>query len=162
MKFVLFRHAHKGSSPYDDPELSKQGQEQAASLVHLINRAEIPKPNQLLVSPRRRTSQTFYPVSREFNLQSKIQKALDQRNSNESHAEFRERVSQFLMQADQLESAGSVVYVCTHYDWIEEAMTLINCDKDLNSFEFSHWSPAQHLIFEVHEKLWKLIKKGKL
>ncbi len=160
MKFVLFRHAHKGNSPYDDPELSIQGFEQAALILELIKDAKIPAPTHLYVSPRRRTSQTFYPVSKEFNLQPQIRPELDQRNMQESNAEFKKRIMSFLKLLKEINSPIAVVYACTHFDWIEEAMTLINSDIDLNSFEFSHWSPAQHLVFERQLDLWKLQKKG--
>lgn len=160
MKFILFRHAHKGNSPYDDPELSPQGFKQASDLLALVKAGTIPLPSQLLVSPKRRTSQTFYPISKEFNLPSKISIDLDQRSAQESTAEFRKRVLHFMGDLESFGPSNSVIYACTHYDWIEESMTLINCDKDLNTFEFSHWSPAQYLVFENQDGLWKFLKKG--
>ena len=110
MKFVLFRHAHKGNSPFDDPELSKQGYDQAANLLQLINENVIPKPSQLLVSPKRRTSQTFYAISKEFNIPKKIQNGLDQRGENETQAKFRHRISEFLKQVEQINQSEAVMY----------------------------------------------------
>lgn len=160
MKFVLFRHAHKGISPFEDPELSKQGFEQSILISELIKKEVLPKPTHLFVSPKRRTSQTFYPTGKEFTLPLKIQPELDQRNSHESSAEFRQRVQNFLNHIEKIPAADSVIFACTHYDWIEESMTLINCDKDLNSFEFSHWSPTQYIVFQVQSGLWKFQSKG--
>ena len=160
MKFVLFRHAHKGVSPYDDPELSQQGFEQASQILEMIKNAKIPEPTHLFVSPRRRTSQTFYPVSKEFNLLTQIRPELDQRNSQESSADFRKRISNLFTLLEDINTPNAVVFACTHFDWIEEAMTLINSDKDLNSFEFSYWSPAQYIVFEKEADLWILQTKG--
>lgn len=160
MKFVLFRHAHKGVTPLDDPELSAQGVEQAGLITGLVKLENLPKPTHLFVSPKRRTTQTFYPTSKEFGLNIKIQPDLDQRGSHENNSEFRNRVQHFLQQIQDTEQSGSIIYACTHYDWIEESMTLINCDKDLNSFAFSHWPPTQYAVFEIQSNLWKFIAKG--
>lgn len=160
MKLILFRHAHKGFTPFDDPELSLQGFEQSARLVELIKQQLLPEPGSLLVSPKRRASQTFYPLSKQYNLKLDIQADLDQHSPLENAAEFRNRVQNFIHKMDAQSSSQNNIFVCTHYDWIEEAMTLINCDKDLNSFEFSHWSPTQFVIFELQNKLWKFVGKG--
>jgi broad specificity phosphatase PhoE len=159
MKLILFRHAHKGFIPFDDPELSAQGFEQSLRLLELVRAGQIPTPHVLLVSPKRRTSQTFYPISRDFGLKIEIQPELDQHITNENNSEFRKRIQNFINSVENF-SQNSNVYVCTHYDWIEESMTLINCDKDLNSFEFSHWSPTQYIIFEIEDRLWKFVGKG--
>ncbi len=160
MKFVLFRHAHKGILPFEDPELSLQGFDQAAGIIELIKNEKIPLPTHLYVSPKRRTSQTFYPTSKQFNVKIETQPDLDQQNPNENVLSLKKRVENFLTQIQSSSAAESVVFACTHYDWIEESMTLINCDKDLKSFEFSHWSPTQHVVFELENNLWKFIKKG--
>lgn len=159
MKLVLFRHAQKGIMPFDDPELSPQGFQQSLQLTNLIKNATLPQPTQLLVSPKRRTSQTFYPTSKEFSLSLKINPDLDQRNNEESSSQFRQRVQDFL-NAIEDSPTQEIVFVCTHFDWIEEAMTMIECDKNLNSFEFSHWSPTQFLVFEIEKSIWKVLRKG--
>ena len=135
MKFVLFRHAHKGLMPFEDPELSPRGFTQAAAILNLIQEKVLPPPTRLCVSPRRRTSQTLYPVSRALGLQMETVPGLDQREGTETSAEFRARITSFVK---DLRSAGEseIVYACTHYDWIEESMGLIDCDRDLSSFEF--------------------------
>lgn len=159
MKLILFRHAHKGFIPFDDPELSVQGFEQSTRLLELVKAQHLPKPTSLLVSPKRRTSQTFYPLSREFTVNLEIQPELDQHLVNENNPEFRKRIQNFINKIETYPQ-DSNIYACTHYDWIEESMTLINCDKDLNSFEFSHWSPTQYIVFEIQDGLWKFISKG--
>jgi phosphohistidine phosphatase SixA len=163
MKFILFRHAHKGVLPFEDPELSLQGFEQAAKISNLMQNQQLPTPTRLLVSPKRRTSQTFYPTSKVLGLNLEVQKELDQHLSFESNPDFRLRISWFISQLAQSSADQDVIWVCTHYDWIEEAMAMMNSDKDLSSFEFSHWSPTQYVVFELapHDKtLWVYQQKG--
>jgi phosphohistidine phosphatase SixA len=159
MKLILFRHAHKGFIPFDDPELSTQGFEQSKRLLELVKATHLPQPTNLLVSPKRRTSQTFYPLSRDSNLKLEVQSELDQHLVSENKSEFRKRIQNFIYKLEEFPQESNI-YVCTHYDWIEESMTLINCDKDLNSFEFSHWPPTQYILFEIQDGLWKFISKG--
>lgn len=159
MKFVLFRHAHKGILPFEDPELSLQGFEQAHRISDLISKNSLSIPTRLFCSPKRRTSQTFYPSAQRLGLKTEVNPDLDQRASQESSIDFKNRVQKFLRQIEKL-NGNLVIFACTHYDWIEEAMALINSDKDLKSFEFSHWSPTQYVEFEIENNLWKVTMKG--
>lgn len=160
MKCVLFRHAHKGIMPFEDPELSLQGFEQAARLINEVTSSRLPIPTQLYVSPKRRTSQTLYPLSKAHHLNLQIRQELDQHSQNESLQEFRQRIQIWLDKLATAATDNDVVFMCTHYDWIEEAMSLINCDRDLNTFEFSHWQPTQYVVFDIQDDLWKFIRKG--
>jgi phosphohistidine phosphatase SixA len=162
MKFVLFRHAQKGILPFEDPELTSSGFEQSSNLLILLKEKALPTPNQIDVSPKRRTSQTLIPIARFVGVTPQVTELLDQRKDEESKNQFRNRVQQYLQQIDSLSKAENqkVTFACTHYDWLEEAMSLINCNKDLTSFEFSHWAPSQHLIFDVENTNWKYIGKG--
>ncbi|MCC2679335.1 MAG: phosphoglycerate mutase [Pseudobdellovibrio sp.] len=165
MKFVLFRHGSKGFTPFEDPELNAQGFQQSIKLAELVKSNGLPSPTRLFVSPRRRTSQTFYPVSKELSLEMQIKEELDLRQPEESQSEFRSRIQGFLdfiaRQSNlPAQQNNEVIFACTHYDWIEESLTLIDCDKNLNSFEFSHWGPSQFLIFEIDNSGWKVLKKG--
>ncbi len=160
MKFVLFRHAHKGIMPFEDPELSSKGLEQSVRIPELIKNKTLPKPDQLWISPKKRTSQSFYPCSKEFSITMKVQPDLDQRLSEESGLEFRKRVQSLINEISSQHQTNTTVFACTHYDWIEEAMTLISCDRDLTSFEFSHWAPTQFIAFDVQNDVWKFLAKG--
>ena len=160
MKFVLFRHAHKGSVPFEDPELSPKGFEQSAQIVNLIKNNTLPTPTHLFVSPNRRTSQSFYPLSRELKIGLEIKPDLDQRRNDENTAAFRKRIQNFLNSLTTKSKSNEIIFACTHFDWIEEAMILIDCDQNLNSFEYSNWSPAQFLSFEINEVTWRVAKKG--
>ncbi|MBC7420306.1 MAG: histidine phosphatase family protein [Bdellovibrio sp.] len=159
MKFVLFRHAQKGLTPYHDPELTSEGHHQASALSALIKQNLLPVPTHLWASPKIRTTQTFKSIGDEFKVRIQISDLLDQREGHESLEIFCHRV-QSLLQSFEGNASDEIHFFCTHYDWIEEAMTLINSDKDLNSFEFSHWPPAQFIIFEIQNGLWKFIRKG--
>jgi len=161
MKFVLFRHAHKGFQPFEDPELSPQGFEQALCIGDLIVKNNLSVPTHLFVSPKKRTSQTFYPLSQKLNLKLEIKSNLDQQNQYESSLAFKAKVQQFIQELESFKNPNFVIFACTHYDWIETAMTLINCDKELNSFEFSHWEPTQYIEFELPgNRHWRFIQKG--
>lgn len=160
MKFVLFRHAHKGFLPFEDPELSPKGLDQSIRIKELIKNNTLPQPQQLWISPKKRTAQTFYPCSKEFSITMQIQADLDQRLAEETSFQFKNRVQNFINEISRQAQTQTTVFACTHYDWIEEAMALINCDSDLSTFEFTHWSPTQFLIFQVQEDIWKIIGKG--
>jgi hypothetical protein len=116
-----------------------------------------------LVSPKRRTSQSFYPLAKRHSLQLTVSSDLDQRLPHESQSEFRGRIADFLTHLQKKSAAESdVIYACTHYDWIEEAMSLIDCDRDLNSLEFAHWAPTQYVAFvlPIDSGHWTFLKKG--
>lgn len=160
MKLVLFRHAQKSIMPFEDPELSPRGFEQGDNILKLVLAQKLPAPTALFVSPKRRTSQTFYKLSKEKNLQCRVLPELDQRESDETSQQFHSRVRKWIENIELGTSPETVVYACTHYDVIEEAMLLIPSDRDLSSFEFSHWSPTQFAQFHIENGLWKFIQKG--
>ncbi len=164
MKFVLFRHAQKGLTPYADPELTTEGHQQAAALSTLIKQNLLPVPTHAWASPKVRTCQTLRPACDVAKVRVQISDLLEQRENHETLEIFRHRIQSFLnsftTNLPEDNSTESCHFVCTHYDWIEEAMTLINSDKDLNIFEFSHWPPAQYVTFEIENSIWKFIRKG--
>ncbi len=160
MKVVLFRHAQKGLNPFSDPELSEAGHSQAENLISLVDKSILPKPTHFWVSPKIRTAQTFQPLSQNLKTPLQVTDHLDLRLDSENRNAFRGRVQKFLNSFEIQSANKEVHFLCTHYDWIEESMTLINSDKDLNSFEFSHWSPTQFVVFELQDSLWKFLKKG--
>jgi phosphohistidine phosphatase SixA len=166
-QLILLRHAEKGITPFEDPHLTPKGFQQAENLLNEVRHQRLPTPTQLWASTKIRTTQTLQPTAQHFHLRTETTNLLNLRQSNESPSQFRERIEFFykkmtLATAENL-TASSRHFVCTHYDWIEEAMTLINCDNDLNTFEFSHWAPAQYIVFEIPSSLsepWKFIRLG--
>lgn len=165
-QLILLRHAEKGITPFEDPHLTHKGFQQSEALLNEVQRHRLPIPTQLWASTKIRTSQTLQPTAQHFRLQAETTDLLNLRQSNESPSRFRERIELFckkitLSAAEN--SAPAIHFACTHYDWIEEAMTLINCDKDLNTFEFLHWAPAQYIVFQlpsIFSEPWKFIRLG--
>ena len=160
MKLVLFRHAQKGIMPFEDPELSPRGFEQGDNILKLVLAQKLPAPTALFVSPKRRTSQTFYKLAKEKNLQCLITPELDQRESDESSQQFLQRIRKWIENIELNAPSDAVYFACTHYDWIEESMLIIPSDRSLGGFEFAHWSPTQFVEFHIENGLWKFIQKG--
>jgi phosphohistidine phosphatase SixA len=162
MKVVLFRHAQKGITPFEDPALTEAGYKQAEAISQLVAKNVLPEPTHCWVSPKIRTRQTLQAVCDLSQIQIKSSDLLNLRAQSENSQDFRKRISELIQFLDStsLTSNNEVHYLCTHYDWIAEAMTLINSDKDLNSFEFSHWAPAQYIVFSLQNSIWKFEKKG--
>lgn len=149
MKIYIFRHAQKAMDFSGDPDLTPEGHEQASKLLDKVLKDELPKPTQLWVSPRKRTHSTFRPLSEHFNLKLESHEALLEQHGDETLSDFRARIQNFLESAGNLKQ--DTVYMCSHYDWVIEAMALVPSDKDLSDSEYSHWSPCQYIGFEVNK-----------
>ena len=166
MIFILFRHGHKGLTPFTDPGLSPQGFDQSQNLVDQIENGTLPKPTHCWFSEKIRAQQTLAKVIDLYKPLSTAKIELNLRNHIETTKAFKSRIQKFCNELTLRNKQQEVHFVCTHYDWIEEFLTLINSDKDLNSFEYSNWSPGQYLVFEIlsadkHEP-WKVLNKGVL
>ncbi len=166
MILILFRHGHKGHTPLIDPDLTPQGFEQAHILIEQIKSTILPVPTHCWYSEKIRTQQTLSQAIEKYSVISKKTAALNLKSNTETTKNFIQRIQKFCTGLVQKNKSDEVHFLCTHYDWIEEALSLINCDKDLNSFEYSNWSPGQYLVFEIltsdPAEPWQLIKKGVL
>lgn len=163
MNVLLFRHGQKGLTPFDNPHLTADGFVQAEAILKAVQNKLLPEPTELWVSEKIRTAQTLQFVGRNFKLAPKIRKELDLRNDSETQKNFKDRVDSLVQEialTSQNNSELKTIYLCTHYDWIEEAMSLIPCDTDLTTYQFAHWGPAQFASFQIENGVWKLIKKG--
>lgn len=162
MQLILFRHAHKGLTPAADPELSAPGFKQAEKLVELVAAKKIPAPTKAWVSEKIRTRQTIDPVTRHFKATVETSDLLNLRAYSENAEQFRLRIKKMLNMIDELaqKSADEIHYLCTHYDWIEEALAFINSPTDLTTYEYASWAPAQYIHFEVRDGLWTVKSKG--
>lgn len=154
MMWVVFRHGEKELQGHD-PDLSSRGHEQARRLVEKVRKGQLPKPNALYVSTKKRTLQTFSPLGREFKVKPQIRAELTERVPGETVEKFRFRIQEFLLKLMLQHQDNEVIYLCTHFDWIEEFLTTIECDADLSRCH--HWPSAQHMVFEKKE-LWHLLK----
>ena len=163
MDIVLFRHAKKGLMPFEDPGLSPEGFTQSDLLPLTVQKHDLPPATALWTSEKIRTHQTFKGLASALGIKTTKRAELNLRADFETQNMFQNRVQSLIDEltlTSQKHSANDCIYLCTHYDWIEQSMTLINCDKDLNSFEFLHWSPAGHIVFEIQSNKWILINKG--
>lgn len=159
MRVVLFRHAERENSGSADPGLSKKGCQQALSLAKDFQTLHLPNPTRILVSPKRRSQQTFQPLSETTGKSSVIDKSLDERQTSETAGQFESRVFQFL---ESLSDQVGNCYICTHLDWIEEALLRIHSDTDLLQARYQTWAPGQYMLFRVEENLWHLEEFGRI
>ncbi len=156
MRIFLFRHAEKmGAGP--NAPLSHYGEQQAKMLWELVQDRQIEPPTSLRSSPRLRAVQTLMPLSQEIGLDIQIQEDLNFRSTSETSDRFTERVKNYL---ETISHGTGVVYIATHFDWIETAMGLIPCDRDLFQPQFQNWGPAQFMDFEVSKENWSLQSFG--
>ena len=154
MKWVIFRHGEKQMQGFD-PELTPRGHIQAKAIAEKVNSGKLPKPNALYVSTKRRTSQTFEPLALQCRLKTQIKAELTERVHGETPEKFRFRIQEFLVKLLLLHQDNEVIYLCTHYDWVEEFLTVIESDSDLT--RYTNFGAGQYILFEKKE-LWHLLK----
>lgn len=161
MQFFLFRHADKERSPTANPPLSQRGLKQANALAELIKKGELPRPTLLHSSTKTRATQTLQPLA--HFLQQPIHGSDDllERQASESTEDFLTRVKRVISQAEkksqkQTRKDGTVEFYVTHYDWVEEFLSIVPSNTDLNSGQYHAWSPCQFMHFEIKDGLWHL------
>lgn len=148
MKLYLFRHAQKAMDFSGDPDLTAEGHAQASKLLDRVLKEELHPPTELWVSPKKRTRNTFRPLAQHFGLELQGQEALFEQKSDETLAMFRSRIQRTFETLAQKKNTD-VVYLCTHYDWVVEAMNVAPCDTDLSGSEYAHWNPCQYIHLEA-------------
>ena len=159
MQILLFRHAERENTGIENPPLSARGQKQAQQIRALLEKKSLPTPNKIFVSPKIRTQQTFSPLSEYSKIELQMTPELDERQTSESSSQMTGRVRRFL---SFLERQSGVLYVCSHLDWIEEALIAMPSSEDLLAEKYQAWAPAQFIEFDVHEGLWHLQKSGRV
>lgn len=160
MIIYLFRHGERTSRlSGSEPDLSTVGRIQADHLRSWVQSQTLPQPDQLWASPRIRTQNTLQPLSDVLQVPIQNIVALDERSGAESNLRFRERVERLLEQARQ---QSGVLFLCSHFDWLEEAITLIPADQDLVADPGPLWAPGAFVGFNVTDDIWKVRQKGQL
>ncbi|MNK07445.1 Histidine phosphatase superfamily [compost metagenome] len=149
MIIYIFRHAQKAMDFSGDPDLTDVGHGQALLLLKKVLNVELPTPTQLWTSPKARAQSTFRPLAHHLKIPLQLQDSLLEQTSDEDMSAFRERVRRVLEQTATLKN--EVIFVCSHYDWVVEAMAVIPTDKDTSEADFSHWTPAQHVGFKLND-----------
>lgn len=155
----LFRHADKEMSSGSNPPLSKMGHEQALRLKSLCLEKKMPIPEKVWVSPKIRTMQSMEPAAGIQDLSCEVLSDLSERLRNETSVEFENRIKKVLREASQ---GKGVLFLCTHYDWCEEAFSLIPTPDDQASPSFFSWHPLSYCGFEIIEDRWHFISKGQV
>lgn len=154
MKFVIFRHGEKSNESHD-PSLNIEGFKQAENALKLLVESRLPRPSKIYTSPKIRTQQTLKPIADFSKLKLNPTPLLDLRQNNETPKDFRLRVQEFLV-GFQLELL-SCVYICTHQDWIEEFLSIIESSTDLTQSKYNFWPSGQYMVFEKDE-IWDLLE----
>lgn len=159
IEIVLFRHAERNKFIEDEPQLSPYGLKQAHYLSEHREQLKLPKPTSLWVSPRLRAQQTMTPLSRLCETALIVKSELDERKSYETMPDFRLRITRFVK---SLPLQNGVIYMCSHLDWIEEAMSIFDCDSDLLNQPGGHWATSQflELNYDSTSEIWRKIKIG--
>lgn len=171
MKLVLLRHATRSAldfemGPAGESPLSTIGLAQAEDLLnHVHPKGPLPAPTRLFASPKLRARQTLTPLSRESGLSLDIEPRLDERSSDESARDFHARVVDLFedlrTQAATTndEASNETVYLCSHLDWLEAALTL--WDTNLSEREASvPWSPLDYQVFRFRDGILNSIRRG--
>ncbi|MBL7545812.1 MAG: histidine phosphatase family protein [Bdellovibrionaceae bacterium] len=165
MNFILFRHAEKKSELVADSSLSQQGFNQARNLVQLVQNKKLPPPTHLFCSPRKRTKETLSFLAEHAHIKITTSPLLDLRTSPESAKDFRLRIQEFMVgfQLDIPDSPNKppTIYVCTHQDWAEEFLTIIESSTDLSQPKYSSWPSGQYMYFAKSD-LWHLVDFNRL
>lgn len=163
MIVAIFRHGHKDFSTDFDPSLSLKGFEQAENLLQLLNQNALPKPTHLWFSDKKRTLQTIEKAqSVNTNVQIKKNQDLNLRDSRETRDQFRNRVEHYLTFLENRQNENEVHFACTHYDWLEEFLTVVNANSHFKTHDFYSWAPGQFVIFDVRDGEWNFQQKGVL
>lgn len=161
MKIYLFRHAQKAMDFSGDPDLTSEGLAQATKLLGKVLKKEMPRPTALWVSPKKRTHSTFRQISQALEIPLQIHDDLSEQKTDESLQEFRKRIQNLFELATK--QKDEVIFMCSHYDLVVEAMTVLPCDKDLQTAEFTQWAPCQFIgLAESSDGIFKFLEFKRL
>ncbi len=157
MKVILFRHAEKEIVGSSNPPLTQRGLQQAKKLIDEVRSKKLPEPQVMMVSPRVRSQQTFSPLADVLKIKSIATPLLDERTSKETSEDFRRRVQELLVLLQMDYPNDECIYLCTHYDWIQEFLSIVECTTDLMHAKYHHWNSCQWMWLNKKE-LWDLVK----
>lgn len=158
MKIILLRHGNRDLSMTSDGGLNQIGKDLALSLhSRLQPNGDLFMPTHLIASPKKRAQETLTPLSKSLNFPLKTDKGLDERQLNETSTEFRVRVKKYLEILPTQFKMSDVVYLCTHADWLEDAMIAMPSDMPTMVAE-SGFACGEHRAFEFNGEIWKFLK----
>ena len=160
MKVYIFRHAEKARALDSDPDLTDYGHQQAQHLAQAVAKGLLDSPTLLVASPKRRAQSTLRPLAQELGLDLKSDARLYERENGESLEAFKKRIRDFLHEVEQQKI--NCLFLCSHYDWVVEAMGIIPSETDLGAPAFMHWSPCQYASFKVEDGLYHLLAHNRI
>lgn len=159
MRVIIFRHAERHSYGNPEPLLNAHGIKQSQDLLRQVLEQQLPEPNQLWVSRKIRTHQTFQKLADHFQMPFQVLPELDPMSRSESSDEFSLRVQKVL---NKIEKSNGTIYLCSHLDWVDTSLDLISSDTALENHFNHHWPAGDHIYFEIDDGLWYFRKKGSL
>lgn len=126
MKLIMMRHAARSSHDAGDSSLNNAGRAQAEALAIAVTNKKLPTPSTLLCSPKKRAKETLSPLASSICAQLNVDDRLDERQKNETAADFEDRVRFFLYGITNemglgLDSKDDCILLCSHLDWLELA-----------------------------------------
>lgn len=167
MKLILLRHATRstGASFADaDPPLNTIGRAQAEDFAGFPDQPQkkLPRPTQLITSPKLRAVETLAPLARALNLKAAVLTELDERQNDESSEAFQTRVKRAFELIKNRSAATDTIYVCSHLDFIEAAVAYWPTDLSTQQMGAA-WSPLDYQVFEHDQKgLLKSLQRGRV
>lgn len=150
---VLILMRHGARETYGD-KLSLEGLRQANALVDAVEKGQIPRPEQILSSPKVRTQSTVQPIATKASLKVRIDENLNERERTESGAEFDARVKAWLVQYTNKTSGPWPILACSHVDWLEAASLWIESDES-DDDRNDPWYPATRRTYVLEDGLWR-------
>ncbi len=158
MKIILLRHGNRDLSMSSDGGLNQIGKDLATGFhARLQPNGELPIPTCLLASPKKRAQETLLPLSKALSIQLKTDKGLDERQNDETSAAFRARVKKYFEALPTQYKPTDVLYLCTHADWLEDAMIVLPSDIPTFVAE-SGFACGEYRIFQFNGEIWKFAK----
>ncbi len=165
MYVVFFRHATRDTlapnaiagADQHDQHLNETGRRQALELVELVQpKGPLPKPTHLYCSPKKRARETMQPLATTYQTRLSAEPELDERGDRETHASLTKRVRKWIGNIQFSMAASDAIYVCSHYDWLAEALVII--PSNLSELEQNtSFSPAEFRVFEIRDGIWYLV-----
>lgn len=157
MEIYFFRHAHKSLTFDSNPGLSERGLRQAAQVLVALQENKIQAPHAILCSSKIRTQQTMQKVADHLNLKIQVRPELVEQQASETRELMKNRIESLLEYAVKTFAPEAVVYVCTHYDWLEELTGAITITPRLPTIS---WYPCKYIQLKVENNQWTYIDDG--
>jgi len=158
MKLIFLRHASRDPHPLHESGLNRVGQQQAADLAAWFSQpANELKPTLLLSSPRKRAQETLKPSAAKLLLEVETRVELDERQDQETGTQFTKRVQTAIENIRLFAQANDVVVICTHFDWLETAMSLMP-DSDHDAEILSGFATCEKRVFEWRDGEWVYVR----